>query len=79
MYAESIGGGDNGAIASIPGKYCAVLATAGNAYLEPIPEVAVAADCTLTIDSTEISATPATNSFQDGNKIRAATWTFSWN
>jgi len=77
MYAQAVSATTNpGQIANA--TYCGVLATAGNAYLEPIPEVAVASDCTLTVSSTHITATPTTNTFADGSPKKAAHWTFAW-
>jgi len=58
--------------------YCGVLSTAGNAYLEPIVEVAVAADCTLTVSTNHFDNTPTTNIFTDGSPKHAAHWNFKW-
>ncbi len=79
MYAQAVNETTNpGNIASVANKYCAVLATAGNAYVEPILQVAVAADCTLTVSGDHFDATPTTNTFLDGNPKRAPSWTFVW-
>ena len=82
MYAQAINDATN------PGKianatYCGVLATAGNAYIEPIPEVAVAADCNLTyspshFDAATITAAEANKNFIDGSPKRAPLWIHKW-
>lgn len=79
MYTQAVNETTNpGKIANVAGKYCSVLATEGNDFLEPIPEVAVGADCTLTVSTTHFDTTPTTNNFEDGSPKESARWMFKW-
>jgi len=77
MYTQAVNNATGpGQIANA--TYCGVLATVGNAYLEPISEIAVASDCTLTVSTSHFDNTPTTNTFIDGSPKRAAHWNFRW-
>jgi len=59
MYASTLGNtGNIGKVASA--TYCGVLSTLGNIYMEPISEVTVANDCTLTFTDVPV---PTINTF----------------
>lgn len=55
--------------------YCAILSQEGNQYLEPISEVTVAADCTLT---SNIGIDFESGSFIDGDSISQPIWTYKY-
>ena len=55
--------------------YCGTLSQKGNQYIEPIPEVTIAADCTLT---SNIGMDFANGTFVDGNSISQPVWTYEY-
>ena len=55
--------------------YCGILSQANNQYLEPIPEVTVADDCTLT---SNIGIDFKSGTFVDGNFLSQPTWTYKY-
>jgi len=55
--------------------YCNKLSTEGNQYLEPISEVSILADCTLT---SNIGIDFKNGDFEDGNSISQPIWTYKY-
>jgi len=55
--------------------YCAMLSQKGNPYLEPIPEVSIAADCTLT---SNIGVDFQTKNFTDGTSVTQPIWSYAY-
>ncbi len=71
MYTSTLGNaGSVGQVASA--TYCGVLSTPGNIYMDPISEVTVANDCTLSF--TDVP-NPVVNTFVDGNATQPPMWT----
>jgi len=70
MYATAIRDATNpGSVAQT--EYCGVLATAGNSYIVPIPEVTIAGNCNLTFTNVP---DPTINTFVDGNATETPRW-----
>jgi len=75
MYTSTLSAGNNvGKLANA--AHCGVLSTVGNPYLDPIPEVTIAQDCTLTLN---IDGTfKAGSHYTDGNITSAPYWYYSF-
>ena len=75
MYASTLSAGNNiGELANA--AHCGVLSTEGNPYLDPIPEVTIAQDCTLT--SNIGVGFKADSHYEDGNISNSPYWYYSY-
>ena len=77
MYAEAIRTAANGSVATA--AHCGALSTVGNAYLEPIADVTVEANCTLTLTGDLAGQTFNTSTFKVGSGTRAPFWDYTIN
>ena len=74
MYASTLASANVGQIANT--TYCGTLNTVGNPYMDPIAEVSVASDCTLTSNIDDDFK--AGSHFADGNASDAPYWYYSY-
>jgi len=73
MYVATLHTANIGKIANV--EHCGKLATEGNEYMDVIPEISIAADCTLI---SNIGVNFSSGTFIDGNASIQPQWTYKF-